>query len=216
MKNIKAVRGTSLIHSWIEEGEHEHQDFKYAISDACKIARSISAFANNSGGRLLIGVKDNGVVAGVPNDEDIYMVELAACRYCSPSVPIDFKAYKVDGNLVVIVATVEAAARPPVTVKEGKGVYRAYYRVADSNICASDLMVKAWRRRSACLRLLSVHADVAQFVGQAGKSVDARSVALNLHISEAAAEEALADLVAVGSLKFVYYNGAFRIAVNGE
>ncbi|MDY5609301.1 MAG: putative DNA binding domain-containing protein, partial [Sodaliphilus sp.] len=43
----------------IDEGEHEHQDFKYQISDAKKIARSISAFANNSGGRLLVGVKDN-------------------------------------------------------------------------------------------------------------------------------------------------------------
>ena len=32
----------------ILEGEHEHQDFKYQISDARKIARSISAFANNS------------------------------------------------------------------------------------------------------------------------------------------------------------------------
>ena len=48
------------IQDLILEGEHEHQDFKYQITDARKIARSISAFANNSGGHLLIGVKDNG------------------------------------------------------------------------------------------------------------------------------------------------------------
>ena len=31
----------------VAEGEHLCQDFKYAISDPCKIARSLSAFANH-------------------------------------------------------------------------------------------------------------------------------------------------------------------------
>ena len=60
-----------FIQQLISEGEHEHQDFKYQISDAKKIARSISAFANNSGGRLLIGVKDNGKIAGVSSAEEL-------------------------------------------------------------------------------------------------------------------------------------------------
>ena len=65
MKDIKAIRGRYYIHGLIQEGEHEHQDFKFAITDAPKIAHSISAFANNDGGHLLIGVRDNGSVAGV-------------------------------------------------------------------------------------------------------------------------------------------------------
>ena len=77
MKDIPAIKGKFYIQKLIEEGEHEHQDFKYAISDARKIARSISAFANNDGGRLLVGVKDNGNIAGIPNEEDIYMLEYA-------------------------------------------------------------------------------------------------------------------------------------------
>ena len=52
MKDIPAIKGKFYVSRLIEEGEHEHQDFKYAISDARKIARSISAFANNDGGRL--------------------------------------------------------------------------------------------------------------------------------------------------------------------
>ena len=49
MKDLKAIRGAFYIRRLIEQGEHENQDFKFAISDARKIARSISAFANNSG-----------------------------------------------------------------------------------------------------------------------------------------------------------------------
>lgn len=62
----------------IGEGEHVRQDFKFAISDARKIAKSISAFSNTEGGKLLVGVKDNGKIAGVRSEEEIYMIEAAA------------------------------------------------------------------------------------------------------------------------------------------
>ena len=46
--------------SLIREGEHQQQDFKYRVVDAQKLAKSVSAFANTDGGRLLIGVRDDG------------------------------------------------------------------------------------------------------------------------------------------------------------
>lgn len=66
------------IHARIAEGEHQQQDFKFEISDARKIAKSLSAFSNTDGGRLLVGVKDNGKIAGVRSEEEIYMIEAAA------------------------------------------------------------------------------------------------------------------------------------------
>ena len=62
----------------IAEGEHQQQDFKTRIDDSRKIARTLVAFANADGGRLLIGVKDNGTVSGVRVDEELHMVEAAA------------------------------------------------------------------------------------------------------------------------------------------
>lgn len=135
----------SRLQRMIDGGEHEQQDFKYLISDARKIARSISAFANHSGGRLLIGVKDNGTIAGVRSEEDIYMIEQAADLYCEPRVDVDFEAVKASGGAVVFIATVEAARRRPVTVKEQDGSRVAYFRVADENHVAPPLMVRAWR-----------------------------------------------------------------------
>lgn len=86
---LKEFKSRHYIQDLIEEGEHEHQDFKFQISDARKIARSISAFANNSGGHLLVGVKDNGKIAGVRSDEEIYMIEQAAEMYCRPAQRVD-------------------------------------------------------------------------------------------------------------------------------
>ena len=80
MKDLNPLKGKYYIEELVAQGEHQQQDFKFLISDARKIARSISAFANRDGGRLLIGVKDNGTIAGVRNEEDIYVVEQAAAR----------------------------------------------------------------------------------------------------------------------------------------
>ena len=67
---MKLQNDTDYLHAWIAQGEHQQQDFKFEISDARKIARSLSAFANTNGGRLLVGVKDNGRLAGIRSEED--------------------------------------------------------------------------------------------------------------------------------------------------
>ena len=147
MKDLKAIKGRYYIQRLIEEGEHECQDFKYSVSDASKIAHSISAFANGRGGRLLIGVKDNGSIAGVRNEEDIFVIEQAASMYCRPEQHVEFSAYNVDAGTVVIVAGIPTAGTRPVLAREQDGSWRAYIRVADENITAHPLQVKAWKMR---------------------------------------------------------------------
>ena len=79
------------IRNLISEGEHQQQDFKYRVSDAMKLAKSVSAFANTDGGRLLIGVRDDGNMSGVRDEEEIYMMHQAAYRYCRPQASINRK-----------------------------------------------------------------------------------------------------------------------------
>lgn len=129
------------IRSLIAQGEHEHQDFKYQISDARKIARSISAFANHGGGHLLIGVKDNGAIAGVSSDEEMYMIDQAAQMYCQPPQPVQFTLYRVEGKSVLKVDIAETDAKP-VKAPDEHGHWKAYYRVADENVLASATHVR--------------------------------------------------------------------------
>ncbi len=126
------------IQDLIQQGEHEHQDFKYQITDARKIARSIAAFANNSGGHLLIGVKDNGNIAGVRSEEEIYMIETAAQMYCRPEQKVSFKVFNINGKSVVK-ADIAEAEEKPVEAPDDNGVWHVYYRVADENVLASRL-----------------------------------------------------------------------------
>ena len=130
--------------SLIREGEHQQQDFKYRIADACKLAKSVSAFANTDGGRLLIGVRDDCNLSGVRSEEEIFMMHLAAYKYCQPEASIKFDTYHVDGRTIVI-ATVPPSDRRPVCALDEQGRRRAYIRIADENIVASPVHLALWR-----------------------------------------------------------------------
>lgn len=132
------------IQSLIIEGEHQQQDFKYRVSDAMKLAKSVSAFANTDGGRLLIGVRDDGNMSGVRDEEEIYMMHQAAYRYCRPQASIKFDTYHVDGRTIVV-ATVPPSDKRPICAIDDDGRQRAYIRIADENIVASPVHLAIWR-----------------------------------------------------------------------
>ena len=141
---MRILTDTQYIHQLVEEGEHCHQDFKFEISDARKIARSISAFANTEGGRLLVGVKDNGKIAGIRSEEEIYMIEAAATMYCQPQMEIETQTYIVEGRTVLKIQIEEASAKPVYAIDE-ENKPKAYIRIADENILATPVHLKVWQ-----------------------------------------------------------------------
>lgn len=212
MKDLPVTRGRRYITALVAEGEHDHQDFKYAVSDARKIARSISAFANAGGGRLLIGVKDNGAIAGVRNEEDAYVVELAAHRYCDPPQEVDFKAYSVDTGVVVIVATIGIAEARPVRVLEEDGRRRAFFRVADENIVAHPLMVRSWLAQQPLA--LSLDGDASQLLAILDDNpagIGVQELARRLPVPRRRLEEIIISLTAADIIEFRYHSPEFLI-----
>lgn len=159
----------ALLQELIAQGEHQQQDFKYKVDDARKLARSVSAFANTDGGRLLIGVRDDGSIHGVRFDEEIFMMHAAACKYCSPVPTIKFETLHVPtapfgGKLrTVVICTVAPSAARPVFALEAEPADRdntaaghlhehrsrtAYVRIDDENIAASPLHLAIWRQEA--------------------------------------------------------------------
>lgn len=214
MKDLHAIKGKFYLQQVIAEGEHEHQDFKFAISDARKIARSISAFANNDGGRLLVGVKDNGVIAGVRNEEDIYVVEMAAARYCRPEQRLEFTAIKAGEGAIVIRVDIPRASTRPVQASEPDGTWRAYYRVFDENIVASPLMVKAWRRKTSDEPFLFTlsHAEQALIHALTERgAVEPDDIMRLCLVSRAVAEEMIVKLYRLDLVDFRFVDRRFVI-----
>ena len=147
--------------SLISQGEHQQQDFKYRVSDARKLARSVSAFANTDGGRLLIGVRDDGNMSGVRSEEEIYMMHQAAYRYCRPEASIKFDTYHVDGRTIVV-ATVPPSDRRPICALHDDDTPRAYIRIADENIVASPVHLAIWRESQNTQGTMMTYTDAVR------------------------------------------------------
>jgi predicted HTH transcriptional regulator len=138
---VRYVRGL------IEKGESQQLDFKFEISDAKKMARTFSAFANTEGGKLLIGVKDNGRISGVRSEEEAYMAESAAHIFCKPIVGFSLKKWIVDGKSILEVEIPGSRNRPHFA-KDEKGDWIAYVRVGDQNIKANRILIEVWKNEN--------------------------------------------------------------------
>lgn len=212
MKDIPVIRGRQYIAGLVAEGEHQSQDFKFLISDARKIARSVSAFANTDGGRLLIGVKDNGTIAGVRNEEDIYVVEQAASLYCRPAVEVVFTAFRVEHDLIVIRASIPAVSARPVECMDVDGHWQAYVRVADENITAHPLMVRRWcTKPSGPIAYDATLRAVLAFIAGHPDGVDPADVPRACGLSRRTADITLLRLLHLDLIDFVYSPPRFLI-----
>lgn len=203
------MKPKDYILSLIDEGEHVHQDFKYQISDARKIARSIAAFANNSGGRLLIGVKDNGNIAGVKSDEEIYMIEQAASMYCQPEQKVDFTVYSVEGKSVLKVDIYESHEKP-VKAQDDNGRWCTYFRVKDENILCSATHVKVLQNSNddSCSSLTFTDREKAllEYLQEHG-GITVTGITRLVHCSRFVADQMVVNLCGMGILDITYHDG---------
>jgi predicted HTH transcriptional regulator len=129
----------------IGDGENLHLDFKYCVSDSRKIARTLSAFANSDGGKILIGVRDNGSIAGIKSDEEVYMVDTAAHLFCRPEITYTIKQHTTEGKTILEVDVLKGTKRP-YQVKNENGRWLSYFRNNDQNLVANRVLLQVWRK----------------------------------------------------------------------
>lgn len=135
----------------IKEGEGQMLDFKHSVSDTKKIARSLASFANTDGGSLLIGVRDNGSIAGVSSEEEYYMIETAALIHCRPPVEFSHKSHVINGKAVLEII-VPKSDNLPHTAPDNDGEHKVYVRVKDQNLLAPKTIVEVWKREKSGVR----------------------------------------------------------------
>ena len=213
---MKKISDTEYLEELVAEGEHDHQDFKFQISDARKIARSLSAFANTKGGRLLVGVKDNGKIAGVRSDEEIYMVQAAASRYCQPKVELETRSYNVNGKIVVEVIIDEATSKPIYALDEEDKPW-AYIRIHDENIQATIVHLKYWQHNKAPDGSLVTFTDREERLLNVLKekgSVTLSQCCKLCRLNRFAASDLLADFIRFGIVTPIYKDRVFQYTWN--
>lgn len=175
------------------------QDFKFCINDSRKIAKTLVAFANTDGGRLLIGVKDNGSIAGIRSDEEYYMAEAAANLYSRPQITFRTKQWSVEGKTILEIIVPKSDKKPHYAEDE-KGKWLAYIRKDDENILANRIMIEVWKREKsvngAFIKFTEEEKELLHLL-ENNESVSLSKYARKVGISRRKAERILINLVAV-------------------
>lgn len=131
----------------IATGESSFLEFKQKVASPEKIAREIAAFANTDGGKLLIGISDQGDIIGVESYmEEEFWITQAVDEVCIPSPDISLQLVSVSGKDVLLVDVSESDEKP-IYVK-GKKERKVFIRREDESVLASDEWIEVLKSGS--------------------------------------------------------------------
>ena len=116
----------------IAAGEGSQVEFKRDGIRPEQLAREIVSFANMNGGRVLLGVEDNGAISGVrrPNPQE-WLMDTVIGRYVTPQIVPDYEEITVGAARVSIIGVPMGAAKP-YAVQNGD---RQEYYLRYGNVC---------------------------------------------------------------------------------
>jgi len=129
----------------IESGESKTIEFKEKIPSNKSIAKSAISFSNTGGGKLFLGIDDQGKIIGLPKEIDIISLEdqIAQLIYDSCSPIISFEIYTVNiDEKYILVLEVKRGNSAPYHMKN-KGVeHGTYVRIGATNRLANRQKIK--------------------------------------------------------------------------
>ena len=137
----------------VDLGEGLSLEFKRRVPRPERIAKEIVALANTNGGRIVLGVDDDGTITGVDDAaEEEFLLREATEAHCSPPVSYNTERVVVADRRDVIVVTIpESQTKPHFVVPAASGsngTDPAYVRVEERSVEASDETVQSMRDQS--------------------------------------------------------------------
>lgn len=126
----------------IRQGEGTQVEFKKTLPQLEKIAKTLVAFANSHGGKLIVGIQDDRYVCGISDlEEQLYILDKAIQFYTKPPVPIDFHEEEIYGKNILVIEVGESQNKPHRALS-AQNEWLVYIREKDQCVLASNLVVK--------------------------------------------------------------------------
>lgn len=126
-------------------GEGRHLEFKHSVPAPERISKEVIAFANTAGGRLLLGVADDGNIIGVRDAAEAeYALRVALDAHCEPRVMFSTERIEITKKRSVILVSIPASSDKPHYLIAGH-TRTAYVRVDEMSVEASREAIRLMR-----------------------------------------------------------------------
>jgi predicted HTH transcriptional regulator len=141
------------LQSLIDLGENANVEFKQRFSDYEKIAKEMLAFANSSGGYIIVGINDDGKICGVKSEKgEANLLIDTAENYCEPQINYEIHHVELKKKEVVVFEVKESTRKPhrlqDYNNKIDLNSAQVFIRVNDKSVPASKEMIKILQART--------------------------------------------------------------------
>lgn len=130
----------------VAEGEGQQLEFKKKAAHPEKVVRGLIAFANTKGGLLLLGVSDNGTLAGVPYPEEEILAVNKMLQQTLPRLHVHYQTVALSQKKSIVVLDVQPHADRPVFLVNPDGRRETFVRHGAESLKASFEMREIVRR----------------------------------------------------------------------
>lgn len=140
------------------EVESSLLDLKETLPQKQPIYRTIVGFCNQNGGKVVFGVKDDGIIVGLPQnivEELLEYLERDIYQACSPSIVPRVFARRIEDKSVVIVEVSAGMNKPYYITAEGLE-QGTYVRIGPHTVKANAAMIEELRWQSRGLHYESM------------------------------------------------------------
>lgn len=180
----------------IKQGEGLTIEFKRIIDSPYKIAKTISSFANTSGGVLLVGIGNDGALLGVSSElNELQKLERAAGKLVETPLHIRFSTESLDGKKILRVEIDESPDKPHYALNE-KNQRIIYIRIKDKSVPIPKLLIQGEGDADTEKLLATRHVKSLISYLKSTDTVTARAFSRIINTSEKRAERMLNDLAA--------------------
>lgn len=193
-----------ILEKLIKEGEGENLEFKQKISDKNKISKTITSFANNTGGIILVGIKDDKTINNIDPEEEKYMLNEAANFHCDPPIELIFEEIEEgeSGKTILLVHVPESNTKPH-SCKTSNG-WKIYLRQKDHSTLASELNISLMRKgmsnEATFEGFTSIETSLVFYLRNNNR-ITLKEYMKLVNISKRRAQRILTNLVIIGIIK---------------
>jgi len=143
---ISIKKDNDYVKELLKSEEGVQLDFKQSITNQMKISKTMAAFANTTGGKLVIGISDNRQVIGIDADEEMFMVEEANRKHISPPIDFSFEIYEINhideeklkDELLILIVSIPESLHKPHYIQGSNLINTFYIRKGDKSLPYTD------------------------------------------------------------------------------
>lgn len=131
----------TMIEDWIEAGEGPNIEYKLKIGKEENFTETVSAYANTNDGVILIGVKDDGQIVGIPSNPNLEStITDMIVNSLRPTPQFTVDIHNLNQGLCVVIVRIKKGTNRPYFINSGKPL--AFLRHGSNDYAAQPEALK--------------------------------------------------------------------------